>query len=85
MAPGDVVFQYVASAQLDKGAPDKHHIVLDPCLCDALFKGLVKKGERFPTHLAKSDLRGALMRRMLPQYRVTRQNQQARNQVWCLS
>ncbi|CAD7700468.1 unnamed protein product [Ostreobium quekettii] len=73
---GDVAFDYVKLADLDKGVPDNKYIVLDPHLCDALFKGLIKKGERFPTHLAKAELRGAFMHRMLPQYRVTRQGTQ---------
>jgi hypothetical protein len=30
--------------------------VLDALLCDALFKGLIKKGELYPTHIAKVGL-----------------------------
>lgn len=41
-ASGDAVFAYVASAGLD--APDPSLVVLDVTLCDALFKGVIKKG-----------------------------------------
>ena len=34
----DVVWAYVAAAGLEKGAPSRGHVMLDPTLCDALFK-----------------------------------------------
>ncbi|GLC72504.1 hypothetical protein PLESTF_001258200 [Pleodorina starrii] len=72
----EVAFGYVKAASLEQGAPDNRTIVLNPTLCDALFKGLIKKGEIFPTHLAKADLREAFMRRMHLQCRITKGNQQ---------
>eukprot|EP00873_Tetraselmis_striata_P039688 jgi/Tetstr1/459952/TSEL_000458.t1 len=47
-------------------------IQLDPALCDALFKGVLKKGDPFPTHVASAKLAPAFLRRMLPQQRVAR-------------
>jgi translation initiation factor 2D len=51
----EVVLGYVRQQGLDTSAPDPRTLVLDPLLCDALYKGLVnvKAGERFPTHIAK--------------------------------
>ncbi|GLI62284.1 hypothetical protein VaNZ11_004846 [Volvox africanus] len=73
---GEVVFEYVKAAGLEKGAPDNRTIVLNPALCDALFKGLIKKGETYPTHLAKADLREAFLRRMHLQCRISKGQQQ---------
>lgn len=50
---GEVAFAYVKHAGLEEGAPDKKTLVLDPTMCDALFKGLIKRGDTFPTHLPK--------------------------------
>ncbi|KXZ46941.1 hypothetical protein GPECTOR_39g435 [Gonium pectorale] len=72
----EAAFAYVKHANLEANAPDNKTIVLDPTLCDALFKGLIKKGELYPTHLAKAELREALMRRMHPQTRISRGAQQ---------
>ncbi|GFR52464.1 hypothetical protein Agub_g14966, partial [Astrephomene gubernaculifera] len=72
----EVAFGYVRIAGLEAGAPDNRTLLLNPTLCDALFKGFIKKGETYPTHLAKADLREAFMRRMHMQCRVTRGNQQ---------
>jgi hypothetical protein len=33
-------------------------LVLDALLCDALYKGLIKKGELYPTHIAKVGATG---------------------------
>ncbi|KAG2496973.1 hypothetical protein HYH03_004979 [Edaphochlamys debaryana] len=71
----DAGFAYAKAAGLEAGAPDNRTFVLNATLCDALFKGLIKKGELYPTHLAKADLRDALMRRMHPQCRVSRGGQ----------
>ncbi len=35
-----MAFAYVQHAELTKNAPDDKTIVLDPYLCDALFKGV---------------------------------------------
>lgn len=40
---GDLAFAYVKAAKLDEGTPDPRVITLDVTLCDALFKGLIKK------------------------------------------
>jgi len=74
---GEVGFAYVKHANLENSAPDAKTIVLDVILCDALFKGLVKKGEPFPSTLPKADLREALMRRCGAQCRITRGGEQA--------
>lgn len=51
-------------ADLDRGIPDKTCIVLDKILTEALFRGKIKKNEKYPTSLKKSDLRDALFSRM---------------------
>ena len=51
---------------------DGGQIMLDPYLCDALFKGVLKKGDAFPTHLPKRDVADAFLKRMLPQQRLSR-------------
>lgn len=75
---GELGFQYVTHAGLDQGLPDKLHITLDPLLCDALFKGLVKKSERYPTHVKKSELRDHVLKRMQRQFRILRDGQEVR-------
>lgn len=52
-AAADVAFQYAKQEQLDAMAHDNKTLVLDAQLCDALYKGLIKKGELYPTHIAK--------------------------------
>jgi translation initiation factor 2D len=49
----EVVSAYAKQADLEAGAPDNKTLVLDPLLCDALYKGTIKKGEFYPTHIAK--------------------------------
>ena len=49
----EVAQAYVRAAKLEEGAPDNRTLLLDAALCDGLFKGLVKKGETFPTTLPK--------------------------------
>jgi translation initiation factor 2D len=70
----DAALRYVAQARLEEGAPDSRSIVLDALLCDALFKGVVntKKGELYPSTLAKAELRERLLARMAPHSRVSR-------------
>ncbi|KAG2432033.1 hypothetical protein HYH02_013103 [Chlamydomonas schloesseri] len=73
----EVAFAYVKAAGLDdpaRGAqlPDNRTLQLNPLLCDALFKGFIKKGETYPTHLPKAELRDCFMRRMHMQCRLSR-------------
>ncbi|PNW83028.1 hypothetical protein CHLRE_06g303650v5 [Chlamydomonas reinhardtii] len=72
----EVALAYVKAAGLDDPAraqlPDNRTLQLNPLLCDALFKGFIKKGETYPTHLPKSELREAFMRRMHLQCRLSR-------------
>ncbi|KAJ9523141.1 hypothetical protein QJQ45_023868 [Haematococcus lacustris] len=56
-------FAYVKAAGLGDKSCDPQSLQLDVLLCDALFHGLVKKGELYPTHLAKADLAAAMTRR----------------------
>ncbi|CAI0459120.1 unnamed protein product [Linum tenue] len=51
----DVVFQYVEKENLVKPT-DKSTVVLDPPLCDALFKGAIKKGSTYHNVIHKKDL-----------------------------
>lgn len=44
-------------------------LLLDAALCDGLFKGTIKKGETFPTHLPKASLREKFIGRMQAQVR----------------
>ena len=68
----DVVWAYVSAAGLENGAPSRGHVMLDPTLCDALFKGVLKKGDVYPTHMLKSDVNAAWLNRFHPQTRVSR-------------
>lgn len=76
----EVAQAYVRAAKLEEGAPDTRSLLLDAPLCDGLFKGLVKKGETFPTTLPKV-MRAALRR---PRPRV-RARAQARGGPACLA
>eukprot|EP00775_Hariotina_reticulata_P004819 gene4819-5066_t len=58
--------------QLDTMGPDNKTLVLDAHLCDALYKGLIKKGELYPTHIAKAELREAFLKRLQPQTCISR-------------
>ena len=66
------VAAYAAAKGLDRGAPSKAHVVLDPQLCDALFKGVLKKGDAYPTHCLRSDVANAWLARWRPETRVSR-------------
>lgn len=63
---------YVKAANLEANAPDARTLVLDPTLCDALFKGVVKKGEAYPTTLPKAQLRERFLARNQAQTLVAR-------------
>ncbi|KAF9587127.1 hypothetical protein IFM89_039644 [Coptis chinensis] len=67
----DVVFKYVEKENLVKPA-NKAIVVLDATLCDALFKGTIKKGSSYPTEVHKKDLSTAFLSRMQAHHRVTR-------------
>ena len=49
---------------LDTTGPDKRqkggYITLDTTFCDALFKGVLKKGETYPTRVRRADALGSL-------------------------
>lgn len=67
----DVVFQYVEKQNLVKPT-NKSIVVLDPFLCDALFKGAIKKGSAYPTEIHKKDLGSTFVGRMQAHHVVTR-------------
>ncbi|XP_061365739.1 uncharacterized protein LOC133309012 [Gastrolobium bilobum] len=69
----DIVFKYIEKENLVKPT-DKSIVVLDAMLCDALFKGTVKKGTRYPTEIHKKDLGPTFVSRMQPHHVVTRGN-----------
>ncbi|XP_073305743.1 uncharacterized protein [Primulina huaijiensis] len=66
-----IVFAYVENEKLVKEA-DKSMVILDATLCDALFKGAIKKGLMYPTEIHKKDLGQTFVNRMQAHYRVTR-------------
>ena len=49
---------YCDLADLAAGAPSRAHITLDAVLCDALFKGVLRKGDPYPTHAKRRDALG---------------------------
>ncbi|XP_057973359.1 uncharacterized protein LOC131161545 isoform X2 [Malania oleifera] len=67
----DIVFSYVEKENLVKPT-NKSIVVLDATLCDALFKGTVKKGSTYPTEIHKKDLGSTFINRMQAHHRVTR-------------
>ncbi|KAA8528051.1 hypothetical protein F0562_035080 [Nyssa sinensis] len=67
----DIVFSYIEKENLVKPT-DKSFVVLDATLCDALFKGAIKKGSTYPTEIHKKDLGPTFINRMQAHYRVTR-------------
>ncbi|EFJ36653.1 hypothetical protein SELMODRAFT_77083 [Selaginella moellendorffii] len=67
----EVVFSYVDKESLVK--PDNKAVVaLDAVLCDALFKGAVKKGSSYPSEVLKRDLGATFLGRMQAHHKVTR-------------
>ncbi|KAJ9167236.1 hypothetical protein P3X46_021902 [Hevea brasiliensis] len=67
----DIVFKYIEKENLVKPT-NKAFVVLDPTLCDALFKGTIKKGSTYPTEIHKKDLGLTFVSRMQAHYVVTR-------------
>lgn len=72
----DVVFAYVDKENLAK-QNDKGVVVLDALLCDALYKGTVKKGSSYPTEIHKKDLGATFVSRMQAHFKVVRGNESA--------
>lgn len=67
----DIVFKYVEKENLVKPT-NKSTVVLDAILCDALFKGAIKKGSAYPTEIHKKDLGSTFIGRMQAHHTVTR-------------
>lgn len=67
----DIVFKYIEKENLVKPT-NKAFVVLDPPLCDALFKGTVKKGSTYPTEIHKKELGLTFVSRMQAHYVVSR-------------
>ncbi|KAK0577584.1 hypothetical protein LWI29_035399 [Acer saccharum] len=67
----DVVFKYIEKENLVKPT-NKSVVVLDPALCDALFKGSIKKGTSYPTEIHKKDVGSIFVGRMQAHHVVTR-------------
>lgn len=67
----EVVFAYVEKENLVKPT-NKSIVVLDAILCDALFKGAIKKGTTYPSEIHKKDLGPTFINRMQAHHQVTR-------------
>ncbi|KAG7589761.1 PUA-like superfamily [Arabidopsis suecica] len=67
----DVVFRYIEKENLVKPT-NKSMVVLDPILCDALFKGAIKKGSAYPSEIHKKDVGSTFVGRMQPNHVVMR-------------
>lgn len=70
----DIIFSYVEKENLVK-PHDKATVVLNAILCDALYKGTVKKGSTYPTEIHKKDLGSTFLSRMQSNHRVIRGNE----------
>lgn len=71
----DIVFRYVEKEKLVKPT-DKAKVILDVTLCDALYKGAIKKGSAYPTEIHKKDLGSAFLNRMQVHHKVSRGTQE---------
>ncbi|KAG8071058.1 hypothetical protein GUJ93_ZPchr0006g41808 [Zizania palustris] len=67
----DIVFRYIEKENLVKPT-DKAKVTLDAALCDALYKGAIKKGSAYPTEIHKRDLGSTFLNRMQIHHRVSR-------------
>ena len=67
----NVAFAYVEKENLVKPT-NKAVVTLDAALCDALFKGAIKKGSAYPTEIHKKDLGTTFLSRMQAHHKVTR-------------
>ncbi|XP_076918682.1 uncharacterized protein LOC143579184 [Bidens hawaiensis] len=70
----EVVFAYIEKENLVKPT-NKSTVVLDAILCDALFKGAIKKGSTYPSEIHKKDLAPTFINRMQAHHQVTRGNE----------
>ncbi|KAL6899763.1 hypothetical protein ACP4OV_006421 [Aristida adscensionis] len=70
----DIVFRYVEKENLVKPT-DKAKVILDVTLCDALYKGAIKKGAAYPTEIHKKDLGATFLNRMQVHHSVSRGNE----------
>lgn len=68
-----IVFGYIEKENLVKQA-NKSIVVLDATLCDALFKGAIKKGTTYPTEIHKKDVGQTFVNRMQAHIGVKRGN-----------
>lgn len=55
---------------------DRAKVILDVTLCDALYKGAIKKGSAYPTEIHKKDLGSAFLNRMQVHHKVSRGTQE---------
>ncbi|PWA96988.1 eukaryotic translation initiation factor SUI1 family protein [Artemisia annua] len=67
----EVVYAYIEKENLVKPT-NKAIVVLDAILCDALFKGAIKKGSTYPSEIHKKDLAPTFINRMQAHHQVTR-------------
>lgn len=72
----EVVFRYVEKENLVKPT-NKAMVVLDATLCDALYKGTVKKGSAYPTEIHKKDIGSTFLSRLQAHHQVIRENDSA--------
>ncbi|KAL0909906.1 hypothetical protein M5K25_020815 [Dendrobium thyrsiflorum] len=72
----DVVFRYIEKENLTNPM-NKAVVVLDATLCDALFKGTIKKGVMYPTEIQKKDLGATFLNRMQAFHKVSRDSEVA--------
>ncbi|KAH8939027.1 hypothetical protein BDL97_15G015600 [Sphagnum fallax] len=66
-----VVNEYVEKHNLIKKS-DGSVVILDFTLCDALYKGTVKKGSTYPSEIHRRDLGSSFVGRMQAHHRVSR-------------
>lgn len=70
----EIVFRYVENENLVKPT-NRAVVILDAILCDALYKGAIKKGTSYPTEIHKKDLGATFLNRMQIHHRVSRGNE----------
>lgn len=68
----EVPFQYARLAELQGSSNDAAEILLDARLCDALYKGVINKGEAYPTTVAKAKLAQCFTGRLQATVRLSR-------------
>ncbi|GAQ79177.1 eukaryotic translation initiation factor SUI1 family protein [Klebsormidium nitens] len=71
-----LVMQYVQEQNLEKPS-DRTTIVLDAPLCDALYKGKVKKGDTYPSEVPKANVGREFLARFQAHHRVSRGDKSA--------